>query len=680
MCEFMQRSLPMKHLVVIALSALTLVACKRAPEPAPTPQSSQPAVPKVLAADTPSTTVDGNAFVAPKEWSIETQGPATVLLAPEEGSKIALVDVAGENADAAVAAAWQAYDPNAKWPLKVASDRPGRDGWEEMRNYAYETSANDQRTVFARAFRKGERWTVAIYDMANATAEKRSGQVGLIFDRLMPKGHSRESFAGKTAHKLDEARLAQIKDFVEDARKTLDVPGVGIGLIQDGKVVFADGFGVRELGKPAKIDGNTSFMIASNTKAMTTLMLAKLVAQGKFTWDTPVTEIFPSFKLGNAETTKQVLVKHLICACTGLPRQDMEWLLESENATPDSVMKTLATMQPTSKFGELFQYSNPLAAAAGYAGGHVAYPDKEIGAAYDAAMQSLVFDPLGMKATTFDYAKALRGNHATPHGTNVDGETAIASMDLNYTILPARPAGAGWSTVNDVLRYVQMELDRGMFKDGRYIAEAPLLERRKPQVALGNDVTYGMGLMVDKTWGVPVVYHGGDMVGFHSNMMWLPEHGVGAVILTNSDPGVYMRGPFLRRLLEVLFDGNAEAEDNLKAQAKQLKDAIAAERKRLTVPADATESTKLAKLYRSTELGAIAVSHKDKATWFDFGGWKSEVATRKNDDGTLSFITISPGVDGFEFVVASAAVANAEGARALVLRDAQHEYKFAEAK
>jgi CubicO group peptidase (beta-lactamase class C family) len=621
------------------------------------------------------TTVDGNSFVAPKEWSIETKGPATLLLAPEEGSRIALVDVAGANADAAVAAAWQAYDPNAKWPLKVTSDRPGRDGWEETRNYAYETSANDQRSVFARAFRKGERWTVAIYDMQNATAEKRSSQVGLIFDRLMPKGHSRESFAGKTAHKLDDAHVAQIKEFVEDARKALDVPGVGIGLIQDGKVVFADGFGVREIGKPAKIDGNTSFMIASNTKAMTTLMLAKLVAQGKFTWDTPVTKIFPSFKLGNADTTKQVLVKHLICACTGLPRQDMEWLLESENATPESVMKTLGTMQPTSKFGELFQYSNPMAAAAGYAGGHVAYPDKEIGAAYDAAMQSLVFDPLGMKATTFDYAKALRGNHATPHGTDVDGDTAIASMDLNYTILPARPAGAAWSTVNDVLRYVQMELDRGMFKDGRYIAEAPLLERRKPQVALGNDVTYGMGLMVDKTWGVPVVYHGGDMVGFHSNMMWLPEHGVGAVILTNSDPGVYMRGPFLRRLLEVLFDGNAEAADNLQAQAKQLKDAIAAERKRLTVPADTTESGKLAKQYRSDELGTIAVSHKDKTTWFDFGGWKSEVATRKNDDGTLSFMTISPGVDGFEFVVADAA-----GAKALVLRDAQHEYKFAEAK
>ena len=669
-------------LVVFGTLALLLAACKPASETA-TPDATAPATTapaatpsEVLAADTPRTTVDGNPFVAPAGWSLETKGPAVVLTAPEGGSRVALVDVAGKDADAAVAAAWAAYDTSAKWPLKLATDRPARDGWEQVRSYNYETSANDQRGVMAQALKHGERWTVAIYDMANAVGEKRGAQVALIFDRLLPKGYSRESFAGKTANKLDAARLGELKQFVENARKELDVPGVAIGIVQDGKVVFADGFGVRALGKPDKVDGDTLFMIASNTKAMTTLMLAKLVAEGKFGWDTPVTQILPEFKLGDADTTRQVLVKHLICACTGLPRQDMEWLFQSEGATPESVMKTLATMQPTSKFGELFQYSNPMAAAAGFAGGHVLYPDKEFGAAYDAAMQSQVFDPLGMKSTTFDYAKAMRGDHAMPHGLDVDGKTVPASMDLNYTIVPARPAGAAWSSVNDVLRYVQMELDKGLLPDGkRYVDEAPLLERRKQQVALGNDASYGMGLMVDRTWGVPVVHHGGDMLGFHSDMMWLPDQNVGAVILTNSDPGVYIRGPFQRRLLEVLFDGKPEAVENVAAQAKRLRESIAAERKRLTAPADATASGKLAARYHSDELGDIAVSHKGKATWFDFGGWKSEVASRSNDDGSLSFVTISPGEDGFEFVVTD------KGAvRSLVLRDAQHEYAFAEAK
>lgn len=673
----------MKRLGTILLGALALGACDRtAPPQPPVVESTSAAAPvahatvaaETLAADTPRSTVDGNPFIAPAGWSIETRPPAVILTAPEGGSRIALVDVGAADADAAVAAAWAAYDADAKWPLKLASDLPAQDGWEQARRYAYETSANDQRGVMARATSRGDRWTVVIYDMANAVGEKRSAQVELILDRLLPKGYSRESFEGRTAHTLDAVRLAQLESFIEGSRAQLEVPGVAVGIVQGGKVVLAKGYGVRAQGKPDKVDASTLFMIASNTKAMTTLMLARLVADGKFGWDTPVTDILPGFKLGDADTTRQVLVKHLICACTGLPRQDMEWLFEAEGATPESVMRTLATMQPTSGFGELFQYSNPMAAAAGFAGGHVLYPDKDYGAAYDAAMQALVFDPLGMKSTTFDYAKALGGNHAMPHGLDVDARTVPASMDLNYTVIPARPAGAAWSNVEDVLRYVQMELDKGLLPGGaRYIDEAPLLERRKPQVALGKDADYGMGLMVDRTWGVPVVHHGGDMLGFHSDMMWLPEHGVGAVILTNSDPGVFIRGPLQRRLLEVLFDGKPEAVDMVAASAKRVKEGSAAERKRLTVPADAAASGKLAQHYRSAELGAIAVSRNGEATWFDFGGWKSEVASRKNDDGSLSFVTVSPGEDGFEFVVTDKG-----DARSLVLRDAQHEYVFAE--
>lgn len=88
------------------------------------------------------------------------------------------------------------------------------------------------------------------------------------------------------------------------------------------------------------------------------------------------------------------------------------------------------------------------------------------------------------------------------------------------------------------VKYVQMELARGALPGGkRCIGEEPLLARRTPQVALSKTETYGMGLMVDTEWGIPVIHHGGDLVGYHSDMVWLPDHGVGAVILTNSDDG-----------------------------------------------------------------------------------------------------------------------------------------------
>jgi CubicO group peptidase (beta-lactamase class C family) len=431
---------------------------------------------------------------------------------------------------------------------------------------------------------------------------------------------------------------------------------------------------VRELGKPEKVDENTLFMAASNTKGMTTLLLSELVDEKKLKWDEPVTDVYPSFKLGDADTTKKVLVKNLICACTGLPRQDLEWIFEFKNATPESTLALLGTMQPTSKFGEVFQYSNLMAAAAGYIGAHLVYPDKELGAAYDEAMQKKIFDPLGMKSTTFDYARALAGNHASPHGDDIDGKPAVADMAFNYSIVSARPAGGVWTSSGDLIRYVQLELAQGKLPNGKQLVSSEnLLMRRAPQVAVGEDQTYGMGLIVDKTYGVPIVHHGGSMAGFKTDIYFLPDSGIGAVLLTNSDNGGMLLGPFRRRLQEVVFDGKPEAVADVAASAARYKAALAKERERLVVPADPSLVSGLAKRYSSKELGELAVSSQNGVTTFDFGEWKSTVASRKNDDGTISFITIDPTNDGFEFVVG-----NRAGKRVLVIRDGQHEYIFTE--
>jgi CubicO group peptidase (beta-lactamase class C family) len=529
-------------------------------------------------------------------------------------------------------------------------------------------------TVFALARRAGGTWSVAIVDATDPTWEKRISPFSLGLSSLRPKGYVRETFAGRKAHVLDAARVAQLWMFLEDGMRQLDVPGLSFSLVQDGKVVHVGGLGVKELGKPAKVDADTLFIAASNTKALTTLLLAKLADEGKLSWDQPVTQLYPAFKLGDAETTRQVLVKHLVCACTGMPRQDLEWLFEYDRETPETAMRLLGTMQPTSRFGEVFQYSNLMAAAAGFIAGHLSDPAAELGVAFDRAMRKKLFDPLGMKTTTFDFAQALRGNHASPHGEDIDGRTLPAPVGLNYAVVPVRPAGGVWTSARELTRYVQMELANGKLPDGkRLVSEKNLLERRKPQVALGEDASYGMGLEVNRRWGTPVVHHGGDMPGYHSDMLWLPENGVGAVILTNSDAGWRLRGPFLRRILEVLFDGKPEAVADLAATAKQRQAAIAKERERLVVPPDPAEAARLAPGYRNQALGSIAVLRSGTEVTFDMGEWRSKVASRKNDDGTSSFLTVDPCRAGFEFVVAEQ-----DGKRALVVRDAQHEYVFLE--
>ena len=678
---------------LLVLASVSLFACKSAPPPATAtttpaasaqaPASSATAAPPIasvpkaesVAADTPRTTSAGHTFTQPAGWTLFPDGAARVLEGPEKDVKLALVDVphATDAADA-VKQAWPVLDPKFARPVRISQEVPARFGWQANRFFVYETSPNEKREIVAGARRKGDAWCVLLVDGAEAAMERRGAQVNLIAGSLRPAGYTRETFAGRKAHPLDAARVKTLTDFVARAMQAASVPGVGLGLVENGKVVFAGGLGVKELGKPQKIDADTLFIIASNSKALSTLLLAKEVDRKKFTWDTPVLSVYPEFKLGNAETTKSVLMKHLVCACTGMPRQDLEWIMEFKGSTPASVMKMLGTFQPTSKFGEVFQYSNLMAAAGGFIGGHLLYPKLELGRAYDEAMRAEIFGPLGMRSTTFDFKKALAGNHASPHAEDIDGNVKLASMAINYAIVPARPAGGAWSSVNDMLKYVSMELANGKLPGGKsFISADALLARRSPQVLIAEDHTYGMGLMVNKRWGVELVHHGGDLVGYHSDMFWIPEAGVGGVILTNADPGAMLRGPFERKLLEVLYDGEPEADEDVMTAIKRNKEAIVVERKRLVVPPEEAAVAKLAARYHNDSLGDVAVSRRGKDTIFDAGEFKSTVASRHNDDGTWSLFPIDPGVGGLEFVVGEK-----DGKRTLTTRDAQHEYVFVE--
>lgn len=626
---------------------------------------------EALQADSPRELPNGARFVAPRGWSIRAERNAFILGAPEGDSHVAIVDGGAGDANAAVAAAWAVYRPGFSATPRGPQER-AREGWDQALSYRYPSSAGAPRSLSALALRKGDSWTVVIRDITESVEERRDAQLEVIFNSLLPRGYERETFAGRTAHRLDETRIAQLTELVETARRELDIPGVALGLIENGEVVFAGGFGVRELGRPETVNADTLFNIASNGKPWTTLMLAKLVEDGRFNWDTPVVSIWPEFRLGDAETTRKVRVSQLICACTGMPRQDFEWLFEGDTSTAASMMQMLFATQPTSAFGDTYQYSNLMAAAGGYLGARVLYPRRELGAGYDAAMQRLVFTPLGMTSTTPDFRRALARNHAAGHAIDADGVTRIASQGHNLAAISTRPSGNHWSNVHDMLRYVRMELAGGLLPNGRrYIDQDVLFARRVPQVTTGLNEAYGMGLKIDRQWGVEVIHHGGSASGYRSDMIWLPQHGVGAVILTNSDSGSSLRSAFRRRLLEVLFDGEPTATNDLVEFAQRARAANAGRRAELGAPLDADMLAQLASRYRSAELGALEVRQQQGATWFDFGGWSSEMLARRDEAGAVTLTTITPGVEGYELTIA-----NAGAERRLITSDAQHEYVF----
>jgi hypothetical protein len=312
---------------------------------------------QVVTADTPHVTPGGATFMVPAGWSIASDVSSATLQPPESDTHIAILDIHAPDATAAVASAWSLYRPDFKRPLKVEIPIPDREGWTDGKQFRYETSPNERAVVVAVALHSGDIWTVVLLDGTEPTFEKRGAQANLITRSLRPKAYKRETFAGRKALPLTPERIQILKDFVQTSMQKLGVPGASLAFIDGGKVVYEGGIGVRELGKPTPIDANTLFMAASNTKGMTTLLLARLADTNKIQWNEPVTQVYPAFKLADANTTRQVEIKHLICACTGLPRQDLEWIFEYKKFTPASTFSLLSNMQPTSRFGEVFQLS-----------------------------------------------------------------------------------------------------------------------------------------------------------------------------------------------------------------------------------------------------------------------------------------------------------------------------------
>ncbi len=633
-----------------------------------------------LAQEKPASTaaplsVGSNATMVPPEgWAVSRDGGTVRFTPPEKDLSVVLiaVPVAKDGANAVIAG-WKIADPSFARPVRLVQPQPARDGWDEMVVVSYDVPPAEKAFAQAVAFRKGTAWTVVAVQGAIATIARRGGQFGASADTLRPAGFAKENFAGKVAHRMDAARVEELKRFIQNSMTALKVPGVGLAVIDRGKIVYEGGVGVKDTATRAPVDKDTLFMIASNTKGMATLLLATLVDQGKLDWNKPVIDYMPSFRLGSDETTRKVLVKHLVCACTGLPRKDMQWLF---NTRPDTAatetFTQLAATQPTSGFGEVFQYNNLMASAAGYLAAHIIYPDMELGAAFDKAMQERIFDPLGMRSTTLSNRRAMAGDWAKPYDTDLDGKVASLDVRYNDTIAPYRPAGGAWSSAHDMAQYVRNELDQGLLPNGKRLLSAEnLLARRVHNVPTGENIWYGMGLEDDASMGVSVILHGGSMFGYKSNWFAIPSAQVGVVVLTNGETGYTLTRAVQRRLLELLYDGKPEAVENVASAAKRSDEELAKFRSELTRPVSRTQAANYLGTYQNPELGPLTIGYESGKLMARATSIWSEIATKKNEDGTTSLVTFSPGAGGFVFLSTTR-----DAKPALVLNDAQHEYVF----
>jgi CubicO group peptidase (beta-lactamase class C family) len=336
-----------------------------------------------------------------------------------------------------------------------------------------------------------------------------------------------------------EERLKEIDEYAAKAGQDWKVPGFAVAIVKDDKVVFAKGYGVRELGKPDAVDKDTLFAVASNTKAFTSAALATLVDEGKIAWDDPVTKYLPYFQLYDPLATREMTVRDLLSHRSGLATFGGDLLWYETHYPREEIIRRVRYLRPTYGFRGHYGYQNIMFLTAGEIIPAVT------GRSWDDYVKEKFFAPLRMTRTTTSYKQLIATpNVATPHN-EFEGRVRV----IHYSSADsAGGAAAINSSAAEMAEWVRLQLGRGTYNGKKFFSADRSREMWTPNtVVAGVSETaerfnpsvhfnlYGMGWFLSDYRGRKVVTHSGGLDGMTSRVAMLPEENLGVVILTNSE-------------------------------------------------------------------------------------------------------------------------------------------------
>lgn len=331
-----------------------------------------------------------------------------------------------------------------------------------------------------------------------------------------------------------------IDSLVERSMKTFDVPGIAVGVIKDGKIVHAKGYGVRSLNTPQKMDENTLFGIASNSKAFTTAALGILVDEGKIKWDDKVRDYIPEFKLYSPYVSEEFTIRDLLThrSGLGLGAGDLMFFPDGSDFTLKDVIHNLRYLKPVSGFRSKYDYDNNLYIVAGEVIARVS------GKSWADFVEERIIQPLGMTKTAATFERLKDKSNVIDGHAPVNGKVQVIDRS---SLKVAAAAGAVNSNVTDLLKWVNTLLSNGKYGDGKQlISEAVLRELWTPQTIIRvNDpgpykthfAAYGLGFALSDVSGYKQVRHTGGLEGMVTEITMIPELNLGIIVLTNQQEG-----------------------------------------------------------------------------------------------------------------------------------------------
>ena len=345
-------------------------------------------------------------------------------------------------------------------------------------------------------------------------------------------------FSGFAWAQLEEKKIDEL---VEITRKAFDVPGIAVAIVKDGKVVLSKGYGVRSVLTQEKVDGNTLFGIASNSKAFTTAALAILADEKKIDWNDKVVKYIPEFKMYNDYVTQEFTIRDLLThrSGLGLGAGDLMIWPDRSDFTAQDIIKNLQFLKPVSPFRTQYDYDNLLYIVAGEIIHRVS------GKEWAEFVETRILQPLEMtqSAGTWDRLKDT-SNVIVPH-VPLDGKLKVIKRYKNR-ILDA--AGGIYASTNDLSKWAIMQLQKGKYGPDlkTLFSEKQQIEMWAPQTIIPARTTapynthfsaYGLGWFLSDVKGYKQVTHTGGLEGIVTQVTLFPELNLGIIVLTNQQSG-----------------------------------------------------------------------------------------------------------------------------------------------
>ncbi|HEY7573929.1 MAG TPA: serine hydrolase, partial [Thermoanaerobaculia bacterium] len=419
-----------------------------------------------------------------------------------------------------------------------------------------------------------------------------------------------------------------LDDEIAAAIEEWQIPGAAVVVVKDGRTVAAKGYGVRELGKPDRVDADTIFDIASLTKSFTAAAIASMVDEGRLDWDKPIRSYLPAVQFSDPWLTANVTLRDLLCHRTGVRNNAAPF---RGHLTRTQVVGLFRYLEPLSAFRTKWEYSNIGYALAGEVAATAA------GASWEEVVARRIILPLDMTRTTadFDLAPSM-GNIASGHVVTNGVQRAVSRGSERSS---TAAAGAVQSSARDLATWLLFQLGDGTFKGRRVLSASSMAEMHAPQIyvptraefrksrQLEHFAAYGFGWQVWDYRGHYMLWHSGNGDGQLAYMVLLPDSNLGVAVLTNSwRTTVVLNVAMAQRILDSYLnlptrDYVAEYRESWKkSEEKDAADEKALEASRLKNTSPALPLLAYAGTYRD-QLGLdVVVGLENEALTFQYAG------------------------------------------------------------